>query len=202
MYDYREELLTAVEAHQVLIVVAETGSGKTTQARARARVQAAHDPRAHMRGACWSACRLPALGVPLLAHRPVGGISGPGRMRWQPAQAQLAVLAGLRPSSCPGSPQPGQQRCAASVAAPHPGQPCTPASPVPACLLACLVTPPSLFHSAGLAALECVPSSTLAHGRVAACDPALGRRSLSTSTRRATPRQAALGARSRAAWLR
>ena len=31
MFDYREELLAAIEAHQVLIVTAETGSGKTTQ---------------------------------------------------------------------------------------------------------------------------------------------------------------------------
>ena len=31
MYEYREPLLAAVEAHQVLIVTAETGSGKTTQ---------------------------------------------------------------------------------------------------------------------------------------------------------------------------
>ena len=31
MYEYRDELLAAIEAHQVLIVVAETGSGKTTQ---------------------------------------------------------------------------------------------------------------------------------------------------------------------------
>ncbi|EUC63235.1 Pre-mRNA-splicing factor ATP-dependent RNA helicase [Rhizoctonia solani AG-3 Rhs1AP] len=31
IYAYREQLLEAIEAHQVLIVVAETGSGKTTQ---------------------------------------------------------------------------------------------------------------------------------------------------------------------------
>ncbi|CCM01881.1 uncharacterized protein FIBRA_03952 [Fibroporia radiculosa] len=31
IYQYREELLDAIKAHQVLIVVAETGSGKTTQ---------------------------------------------------------------------------------------------------------------------------------------------------------------------------
>ncbi|KAH0832174.1 pre-mRNA splicing factor [Lanmaoa asiatica] len=31
IYTYREELLTAIKEHQVLIVVAETGSGKTTQ---------------------------------------------------------------------------------------------------------------------------------------------------------------------------
>ncbi|CAE6450412.1 unnamed protein product [Rhizoctonia solani] len=31
IYAYREQLLTAIETHQVLIVVAETGSGKTTQ---------------------------------------------------------------------------------------------------------------------------------------------------------------------------
>ncbi|KAG8698317.1 hypothetical protein FRC08_006001 [Ceratobasidium sp. 394] len=31
IYTYREQLLEAIEAHQVLIVVAETGSGKTTQ---------------------------------------------------------------------------------------------------------------------------------------------------------------------------
>jgi pre-mRNA-splicing factor ATP-dependent RNA helicase DHX16 len=31
IYAYREELLTAVAEHQVLVVVAETGSGKTTQ---------------------------------------------------------------------------------------------------------------------------------------------------------------------------
>ncbi len=31
MYTYREQLLDAIEKHQVLIVVAETGSGKTTQ---------------------------------------------------------------------------------------------------------------------------------------------------------------------------
>lgn len=32
MFEYRDELLAAIEAHQVLIVTAETGSGKTTQA--------------------------------------------------------------------------------------------------------------------------------------------------------------------------
>ena len=31
MFEYRDELLAAIEAHQVLIVTAETGSGKTTQ---------------------------------------------------------------------------------------------------------------------------------------------------------------------------
>jgi len=31
IYTYRQELLDAIEKHQVLIVVAETGSGKTTQ---------------------------------------------------------------------------------------------------------------------------------------------------------------------------
>jgi len=31
IYTYREELLEAIKQHQVLIVVAETGSGKTTQ---------------------------------------------------------------------------------------------------------------------------------------------------------------------------
>lgn len=31
IYPYRDELLAAVEAHQVLILVAETGAGKTTQ---------------------------------------------------------------------------------------------------------------------------------------------------------------------------
>ena len=31
IYPYREQLLAAVEAHQVLILVAETGAGKTTQ---------------------------------------------------------------------------------------------------------------------------------------------------------------------------
>lgn len=31
IYKYRDELLSAIEEHQVLIVVAETGSGKTTQ---------------------------------------------------------------------------------------------------------------------------------------------------------------------------
>eukprot|EP00879_Flechtneria_rotunda_P010545 GHRR01011025.1.p1 GENE.GHRR01011025.1~~GHRR01011025.1.p1 ORF type:complete len:1017 (+),score=386.99 GHRR01011025.1:232-3282(+) len=31
IYPYREELLAAVEAHQILILVAETGAGKTTQ---------------------------------------------------------------------------------------------------------------------------------------------------------------------------
>ena len=31
MYEYREQLLEAIEKFQVLIVTAETGSGKTTQ---------------------------------------------------------------------------------------------------------------------------------------------------------------------------
>lgn len=31
MYPYRDELLKAIRDHQVLIVVGETGSGKTTQ---------------------------------------------------------------------------------------------------------------------------------------------------------------------------
>lgn len=31
MYTYRDELLAAIRDHQVLIIVAETGSGKTTQ---------------------------------------------------------------------------------------------------------------------------------------------------------------------------
>ena len=31
IYEYREQLLEAIKEHQVLIVVAETGSGKTTQ---------------------------------------------------------------------------------------------------------------------------------------------------------------------------
>ena len=34
MYEYREQLLEAIEKFQVLIVTAETGSGKTTQVRA------------------------------------------------------------------------------------------------------------------------------------------------------------------------
>lgn len=32
MYPYRDQLLAAVEAHQIVIIVGETGSGKTTQA--------------------------------------------------------------------------------------------------------------------------------------------------------------------------
>ena len=35
MYPYRDQLLAAVEAHQIVIIVGETGSGKTTQARPR-----------------------------------------------------------------------------------------------------------------------------------------------------------------------
>lgn len=31
MYTYRDDLLAAIRDHQVLIIVAETGSGKTTQ---------------------------------------------------------------------------------------------------------------------------------------------------------------------------
>jgi pre-mRNA-splicing factor ATP-dependent RNA helicase DHX16 len=31
MYGYRQELLDALEAHQILVIVGETGSGKTTQ---------------------------------------------------------------------------------------------------------------------------------------------------------------------------
>jgi len=31
MFAYRDELLAAIRDHQVIIVVAETGSGKTTQ---------------------------------------------------------------------------------------------------------------------------------------------------------------------------
>jgi pre-mRNA-splicing factor ATP-dependent RNA helicase DHX16 len=31
IYPYRDELLAAIEAHQILILVAETGAGKTTQ---------------------------------------------------------------------------------------------------------------------------------------------------------------------------
>ena len=31
IYAYREDLLTAIDEYQVLIVVGETGSGKTTQ---------------------------------------------------------------------------------------------------------------------------------------------------------------------------
>ena len=31
MYNYRDELLAAIRDNQVLIIVAETGSGKTTQ---------------------------------------------------------------------------------------------------------------------------------------------------------------------------
>jgi tRNA A37 threonylcarbamoyladenosine biosynthesis protein TsaE len=33
MFPYRDQLLAAVEAHQIVIIVGETGSGKTTQAR-------------------------------------------------------------------------------------------------------------------------------------------------------------------------
>lgn len=33
MHPYRDALLEAVEAHQILIIVAETGAGKTTQVR-------------------------------------------------------------------------------------------------------------------------------------------------------------------------
>lgn len=33
MFTYREELLKAIGEHQVLIIVGETGSGKTTQVR-------------------------------------------------------------------------------------------------------------------------------------------------------------------------
>ena len=32
MFKYREQLLQAIEEHQILIIVGETGSGKTTQA--------------------------------------------------------------------------------------------------------------------------------------------------------------------------
>jgi pre-mRNA-splicing factor ATP-dependent RNA helicase DHX16 len=31
MFDYRDEILAAIRDHQILIIVAETGSGKTTQ---------------------------------------------------------------------------------------------------------------------------------------------------------------------------
>ena len=31
MFKYREQLLQAIEEHQILIIVGETGSGKTTQ---------------------------------------------------------------------------------------------------------------------------------------------------------------------------
>ena len=31
MFRYREQLLQAIEEHQILIIVGETGSGKTTQ---------------------------------------------------------------------------------------------------------------------------------------------------------------------------
>ena len=31
MFPYRDDMLAAIEEHQILIVVAETGSGKTTQ---------------------------------------------------------------------------------------------------------------------------------------------------------------------------
>jgi len=31
MFKYREELLAAIEAHQIIVIVGETGSGKTTQ---------------------------------------------------------------------------------------------------------------------------------------------------------------------------
>jgi len=30
-FKYREELLAAIEAHQIIVIVGETGSGKTTQ---------------------------------------------------------------------------------------------------------------------------------------------------------------------------
>ena len=35
MFKYREQLLQAIEEHQILIIVGETGSGKTTQASLR-----------------------------------------------------------------------------------------------------------------------------------------------------------------------
>ena len=31
IYPYRDELLKAVDDHQILVIVGETGSGKTTQ---------------------------------------------------------------------------------------------------------------------------------------------------------------------------
>ena len=31
MFKYREELLEAIQAHQIIVIVGETGSGKTTQ---------------------------------------------------------------------------------------------------------------------------------------------------------------------------
>jgi pre-mRNA-splicing factor ATP-dependent RNA helicase DHX16 len=31
MYPYRDDILAAIRDHQVIIIVAETGSGKTTQ---------------------------------------------------------------------------------------------------------------------------------------------------------------------------
>ena len=47
MYEYREGLLAAIAENQVLIVVAETGSGKTTQVRIAASAPAAL-------AACWT----------------------------------------------------------------------------------------------------------------------------------------------------
>ncbi len=42
MFPYRDQLLAAVEAHQIVIIVGETGSGKTTQARGLALQLARH----------------------------------------------------------------------------------------------------------------------------------------------------------------
>ena len=39
MYEYREMLLEALEQHQILIVTAETGSGKTTQVQPSLQIQ-------------------------------------------------------------------------------------------------------------------------------------------------------------------
>ena len=48
LFDYREDLLAAIEEHQVVIVEAETGSGKTTQASAPAQQPATRQLAPHM----------------------------------------------------------------------------------------------------------------------------------------------------------
>ena len=64
MYEYREQLLEAIEKFQVLIVTAETGSGKTTQVCPPSHL-AFHEARVHLKvvpalGGLWCPHMVPA----------------------------------------------------------------------------------------------------------------------------------------------